>query len=328
MKRREFITALGGTVAAWPLATRAQQPTMPVIGYLSGATFEMMRDYVAAFDRALADAGFIEGRNVAIDYRWAEGHNDRLPALAEDLVRRQVTVIAVGGSTPASLAAKAATQSIPIVFAVGTDPVGVGLVASLSKPGGNVTGVTNLNVELFKKCFEMMHSLMPQGTTIAVMVNPANIPQTATERTTIQDASRALGARVVILNASRPSEIESAFAELVDQRAGALVVSGETFFLTQRNRLVELAAHYAVPTIYAYREYPVAGGLMSYGGDYTEPFRLLGVYVGRILKGEKPADLPVQQATKVELVINLKTAKSLGLALSLPLLGRADLVIE
>jgi putative tryptophan/tyrosine transport system substrate-binding protein len=328
MKRREFITALGGTVAAWPLATRAQQPTMPVIGYLSGATFEMMRDYVAAFHRALADAGFTEGRNVAIDYRWADGHNDRLPALAEDLVRRQVTVIAVGGSTPASLAAKAATQSIPIVFAVGTDPVGVGLVASLSKPGGNVTGVTNLNVELFKKCFEMMHSLMPQGTTIAVMVNPANIPQTATERTTIQDASRALGARVVILNASRPSEIESAFAELVDQRAGALVVSGETFFLTQRNRLVELAAHYAVPTIYAYREYPVAGGLMSYGGDYTEPFRLLGVYVGRILKGEKPADLPVQQATKVELVINLKTAKSLGLALSLPLLGRADLVIE
>jgi putative ABC transport system substrate-binding protein len=328
MRRREFITALGGTVAAWPLATRAQQPTMPVIGYLSGATFEMMRDYVAAFHRTLADEGFTVGRNVGIDYRWAEGNNDRLPALAQDLVRRQVTVIAVGGSTPASLAAKAATQSIPIVFAVGTDPVGVGLVASLSKPGGNVTGVTNLNVELFKKCFELMHGLMPQGTTIAVIVNPANIPQTATERATVQDAARALGTRVVILNASRPSEIESAFAELVDQRAGALVVSGETFFLTQRNRLVELAAHYAVPTIYAYREFPVAGGLMSYGGDYTEPFRLLGAYVGRVLKGEKPADLPVQQATKVELVINLKTAKGLGLALSLPLLGRADLVIE
>jgi ABC-type uncharacterized transport system substrate-binding protein len=248
--------------------------------------------------------------------------------LAADLVRRQVAVIAVGGSTPASLAAKAATQSIPIVFAVGTDPVGVGLVASLAKPGGNVTGVTNLNVELFKKCFELMHSLMPQGTTIAVIVNPANIPQTATERATVQDAARALGARVVILNASRPSEIESAFEELVDQRAGALVVSGETFFLTQRHRLVELTAHHAVPTIYAYREFPVAGGLMSYGGDYTEPFRLLGVYAGRILKGEKPADLPVQQATKVELVINLKTAKTLGLAIPLPLLGRADLVIE
>jgi putative tryptophan/tyrosine transport system substrate-binding protein len=327
MRRREFIALVGGA-AAWPVAARSQQQLIPVIGYLSGATFEMMRDYVAAFHRSLADEGFADGRNVRIEYRWAEGHNDSLPALAEDLVSRQVAVIAVGGSTPASLAAKAATQTIPIVFAVGTDPVGVGLVASLAKPGGNVTGVTNLNVELFKKCFELMHSLMPQGATIAVIVNPANIPQTATERATVQDAARALGASVVILNASSPSEIESAFAELVDQRVGALVVSGETFFLTQRNRLVELAAHHAVPTIYAYREFPVAGGLMSYGGDYTEPFRLLGVYVGRILKGEKPADLPVHQATKVELVINLKTAKTLGLAMPLPLLGRADLVIE
>jgi putative tryptophan/tyrosine transport system substrate-binding protein len=327
MRRREFITLVGGA-AAWPVAARSQQQLIPVIGYLSGATFEMMRDYVAAFHRSLADEGFADGRNVRIEYRWAEGHNDSLPALAEDLVSRQVAVIAVGGSTPASLTAKAATQTIPIVFAVGTDPVGVGLVASLAKPGGNVTGVTNLNVELFKKCFELMHSLMPQGATIAVIVNPANIPQTATERATVQDAARALGASVVILNASSPSEIESAFAELVDQRVGALVVSGETFFLTQRNRPVELAAHHAVPTIYAYREFPVAGGLMSYGGDYTEPFRLLGVYVGRILKGEKPADLPVHQATKVELVINLKTAKTLGLAMPLPLLGRADLVIE
>jgi len=328
MRRRELITLIGAAVAAWPLAARAQQPAMPVIGYLSGATFEMMHDYVASFHRSLADQGFTEGRNVGIEYRWAEGHNDRLPALAADLVRRQVAVIAVGGSTPASLAAKAATQSIPIIFAVGTDPVGVGLVASLAKPGGNATGVTNLNVELFKKCFELMHNLMPQGTTIAVLVNPANIPQTASERATVQDAANALGAHVVILNASSPNEIELAFEELVGQRVSALVVSGETFFLTQRHRLVELAAHHAVPTIYAYREFPVAGGLMSYGGDYTEPFRLLGVYVGRILKGEKPADLPVQQATKVELVINLKTAKILGLSLPLPLLGRADLVIE
>ena len=328
MRRRELITLIGAAVAAWPLAARAQQPAMPVIGYLSGATFEMMHDYVASFHRSLADQGFTEGRNLGIEYRWAEGHNDRLPALAADLVRRQVAVIAVGGSTPASLAAKAATQSIPIIFAVGTDPVGVGLVASLAKPGGNATGVTNLNVELFKKCFELMHNLMPQGTTIAVLVNPANIPQTASERATVQDAANALGAHVVILNASSPNEIELAFEELVGQRVSALVVSGETFFLTQRHRLVELAAHHAVPTIYAYREFPVAGGLMSYGGDYTEPFRLLGVYVGRILKGEKPADLPVQQATKVELVINLKTAKILGLSLPLPLLGRADLVIE
>ena len=229
MRRREFV-AIAGAAAAWPLAARAQQPTMPVIGYLSGATFEMMHDYVAAFHRALADQGFTEGRNVGIEYRWAEGHNDRLPALAADLVHRQVAVIAVGGSTPASLAAKAATQSTPIIFAVGTDPVGVGLVASLAKPGGNATGVTNLNVELFKKCFELMHSLMPQGTTIAVLVNPTNIPQTASERATVQDAARALGAHVVILNASSPSEIEPAFEELVGQRVSALVVSGETFF--------------------------------------------------------------------------------------------------
>jgi putative tryptophan/tyrosine transport system substrate-binding protein len=328
MRRRELITLIGGVVAAWPLASRAQQPAIPVIGYLSGATFEMMHDYVAAFHRSLADEGFADGRNVGIEYRWAEGHNDRLPVLAADLVHRRVAVIAVGGSTPASLAAKAATQTIPIVFAVGTDPVGVGLVASLAHPGGNITGVTNLNVELFRKCFELMYSLMPPATTIAVLVNPANIPQTATEKATVQDAARGLGTRVMILNASSPTEIESAFEVLVGQGVGALVVSGETFFLTQRNRLVELAAHHAVPAIYAYREFPIAGGLMSYGGDYTEPFRLLGVYAGRILKGEKPADLPVQQATKVELVINLKTAKTLALSVPLPLLGRADQVIE
>jgi len=326
MRRREFITLLGGATA-WPIAARAQQPLMPVIGFLSAGTFEKNRDYVAAFHRGLAEGAFSEGRNVGIEYRWTEGQNDRLPALAADLVRRQVAVIVVA-STPASLAAKAATQTIPIVFAVGTDPVGIGLVASLAHPGGNITGVTNLNVELFKKCFELMHSLMSPGSTIAVLVNPANIAQTATERATVQDAALALGSRVVILNASSPSEIESAFEALVDQRVGALVVSGEIFFLTQRDRLVELAARHAVPTIYAFREFPVAGGLMSYGADFAEPYRLLGVYAGRILKGEKPANLPVQQATKVELVINLKTAKTLGLAIPLPLLGRADLVIE
>jgi putative ABC transport system substrate-binding protein len=327
MRRREFITLISAA-AAWPIAAQAQQAAMPVIGYLSGSTSEMMHDYVAAFHRALADEGFAEGRNVRIEYRWAEGHNDLLPALAADLVRQQAAVIVVGGSTPGSLAAKAATKTIPIVFFVGTDPVGVGLVASLAHPGGNITGVTNLNVELFKKCFELMYSMMSPVATIAVLVNPANIAQTATERTTVQDAARALGARVVIVDASSPSEIESAFKVLVGQGVSALVVSGETFFLTQRNRLVELAAHHAVPTIYAYREFPVAGGLMSYGGDFTEPYHLLGVYAGRILKGEKPADLPVQQATKVELVINLKTAKTLGLSIPLPLLGRADVVIE
>jgi putative ABC transport system substrate-binding protein len=327
IRRREFVWLLGNAAAAWPLAAGGQQPVMPVIGLLSAGTFEMSRDYVAAFHRSLADGGFVEGRNIGIEYRWTEGQNDRLPALAADLVRRQVTAI-VAASTPASLAAKAATQTIPIVFAIGTDPVEVGLVASLARPGGNITGVTNLNVELFKKCFELMHSLMSPASTIAVLVNPANIAQTATESVTVQDAARALGVRVMILNASSVNEIESAFEVLVVKRVGALVVSGEIFFLTQRDRLVELAARHAVPTIYAWREFPVAGGLMSYGADFAEPYRLLGVYAGRILKGEKPADLPVQQATKVDLVINLKTAKTLGVAIPLPLLGRADLIIE
>jgi putative tryptophan/tyrosine transport system substrate-binding protein len=328
MRRRDFITLLGAAAAAWPLAARAQQPALPVIGFLSGATFEMMRGYVAAFHRGLADAGFSEGRNVAIEYRWAEGHNDRLPALATDLVHREVTIIVVGGSTPGALAAKAATQAIPIVFLVGPDPIKLGLVVSLNRPGGNITGITILNVELIAKCFELMHSLMPPATTIAVLVNPANIPQAATERGIVQDAARVLGTRVVFLNASSPSEIESAFATLVGERLGALVVSGENFFLTQRDRLVDLAANHAVPTIYAYREYVVAGGLMSYGTDISDAYRHVGVNTGRILKGEKAADLPVQQVTKVELILNLKTAKALGLSIPIPLLGRADEVIE
>jgi putative tryptophan/tyrosine transport system substrate-binding protein len=326
MRRREVITLLSGA-AVWPLGAHAQQSATPVIGFLMAGTFEMARNYVAAFQQGLAHGGFVEGRNVKIEYRWSEGHNDRFPTLAADLVGRQVTVI-VAASTPASLTAKAATQTIPIVFAVGTDPVGIGLVASLAHPGGNITGVTNLNVELFKKCFELMYSLVPPGSTIAVLVNPANIAQTAIERPTVQDAARTLGARLLILDASSPSEIESAFEALVSQRAGALVVSGEVFFLNQRDRLVELAARHAVPAIYAFREFPIAGGLMSYGTNFAEPFRVLGGYTARILKGEKPSNLPVQQASKVELVINLKTAKALDLTIPLPLLGRADLVIE
>jgi putative tryptophan/tyrosine transport system substrate-binding protein len=327
MRRREFITLLGGVAATWPLTVHGQQSAMPVIGFLSAGIFEKNRDYVAAFHRALADGGFTEGRNVGIEYRWSENHNDRLPALAADLARRQVAVI-FAASTPASLAAKAATQTIPIVFAVGTDPVEIGLVATLARPGGNITGVTNLNVELFKKCFELMHSLMSAASTIAVLVNPANIAQTATERATIQDAARALGVRLVILDASSPSEIESTFEVLVGQHVDALVVSGEIFFLTQRDRLVELAARHAVPTIYAYREFPVAGGLMSYGADFKEPYRLGGVYAVRILKGEKPANLPVQQTTKVELVVNQKTAKALEISVPQALISRADEVIE
>jgi len=300
---------------------------VPIVGFLSVGTLESNHEYVAAFHRGLADGGFAEGRNLGVEYRWSEGHNDRLPALAEDLVRDQVTVIAVNG-TPGSLAAKAATQTTPIVFYIGTDPVGLGLVASLAHPGGNITGVTNLNVELFKKCFELMYSLTSPASTIAVLVNPANVAQAATERATVQDAAHALGARLMILDASSPRDIESTFEVLVGQRVGGLVVSDEIFFLSQRDRLVELAVRYAVPTIYAYREFPLAGGLMSYGTDILDGYRLAGIYTGRILKGEKPADLPVQQATKVELVINLKTAKTLGLTMPLALLGRADLVIE
>jgi len=300
---------------------------VPIVGFLSVGTLESNHEYVAAFHRGLADGGFAEGRNLGVEYRWSEGHNDRLPALAEDLVRDQVTVIAVNG-TPGSLAAKAATQTTPIVFYIGTDPVGLGLVASLAHPGGNITGVTNLNVELFKKCFELMYSLTSPASTIAVLVNPANVAQAATERATVQDAARALGARLMILDASSPRDIESTFEVLVGQRVGGLVVSDEIFFLSQRDRLVELAVRYAVPTIYAYREFPLAGGLMSYGTDILDGYRLAGIYTGRILKGEKPADLPVQQATKVELVINLKTAKTRGLTMPLALLGRADLVIE
>jgi ABC-type uncharacterized transport system substrate-binding protein len=288
----------------------------------------MTRGYVAAFHRGLADAGFTEGRNVAIEYRWAEGHNDRLAALAADLVRRDVTIIVVGGSTPGALAAKEATQVIPIVFLVGTDPVKVGLVTSLASPGGNITGVTNVNVELIARCFELMRSLMPPAATIAVLVNQGNIPQAATEKRTIQDLARTLGVRIPILEASSPGEIESAFTALVHERASALVVSGEVFFLTQRDRLIELAAEHAIPTIYAYREFATAGGLMSYGGNLRDMYRQIGSYTGRILKGERTSDLPVEQVTKVELVMNLKTANKLGMKVPLSTLVRVDEVIE
>ena len=328
MRRREFMTLLGGT-AAWPLLARAQQSAaVPVIGFLSGATFETMRDYVGAFKRGLAEVEFIDGRNLAIEYRWAEHHNDRLPALAVDLVRQQVAVIVAGASTPGALAAKAATQTIPIVFFVGTDPVKVGLVASLAHPGGNITGITVLNVELIAKSIELAHQLMPAGTTIAVLVNPANAPQTATETTIVQDTARVLGARLMVLTATNPGEIESAVGNRSQEQLGALVVSGENFFSTQRNLLVELAARHAVPTIYPYREFVLAGGLMSYGTDFSGAFRQIGINTGRILKGEKASDLPVQQITKIELTINLKVAKALDLTIPVPLLGRADEVIE
>lgn len=328
MKRRGFIALLGGAAVARPLAGRTQQPAMPVIGFLSGATFETMREYVAAFHKGLASTGFVEGRNVAIEYLWAEGHNDRLPALAAEFVRRGVAIIVAGASTPGALAAKAVTQTIPIVFFIGTDPVKVGLVTSLAQPGGNITGITVLNVELIAKSLQLMHGLMPPATTIAVLVNPANVPQTAAEGGIVQDAARVLGAQVVTLKASDPGEIESAFATLVSERGGALVVSGENFFLTQRHLVVELAARHSVPTVYPYREFVLAGGLMSYGTHFADAFRRIGVNTGRILKGEKTADLPVEQVTKIELAINLKTAKTLGLTIPASILARADEVIE
>ena len=287
-----------------------------------------MREYVSAFHQGLSGEGFTEGRNITVEYRWAEGHNDRLPGLVTDLIRRGVTIIVVGASTPGALAAKAATQTIPIVFFIGTDPVKVGLVASLAQPGGNVTGITVLNVELLAKSLDLMHSLMPPDTIIGVLVNPANVPQTATERGIVQSVGRDLSRRFVVLTASTPDELEPAFATLVSERMGALVISGENFFLTQRDRVVALAARHSVPTIYPYREFVLAGGLMSYGTHYSDAFRQIGINTGRILKGEKVTDLPVQQVTKIELAINLKTAKALGLSMPLPLVGRADEVIE
>ena len=287
-----------------------------------------MREYVDSFHPGLAEAGFVQGRNVAIEYQWAEGNNDRLPSLAADLVRREVSIIVAAASTPAALASKAATNTIPIVFFIGTDPVKVGLVASLSHPGGNATGITVLNVALLAKNVEVMHRMMPSGTEIAVIVNPANPVQTATEVGMMQDVARTLGVRVTVLNATNAREIETAFATLVDNRIGALVVSGENFFLTQRALLVDLAARHAVPTIYPFREFVLAGGLMSYGAYVTSAFRQVGVYTGRILKGEKAAVLPVQQLTRVELAINLKTANALGIDIPTALLGRADVVIE
>ena len=327
MRRREFITIFGSAAATCPLAAFAQQLSVPVVGFLSGASSETMHDYVAVFKQSPAEAGFTEGRNVAIEYRWADGHNDRLPELADDLVRRGVAVIVVGASTPGSLAAKAATQTIPIIFFIGTDPVKVGLVPSLAHPGGNVTGVTALNVELIAKSLELTHSLMPLDTKIGLLINPSNAPQSATERGIIQDVARVLDAHFLILTATSPEEIEAAFATIVRERAVALVVSGENFFLTQRDLLVGLAARHAVPSVYAYREFVLAGGLLSYGTHYVDAFHQVGANTGRILKGEKPADLPVQQVTKIELAINLKTAKTLGLTIPLPLLGRADEVI-
>jgi putative ABC transport system substrate-binding protein len=326
IRRRDFISALGGA-AAWPLAARAQQ-TMPVIGYIGTGSRESDAFRLPSFHQGLSEAGYVEGRNVAIEYRWAEGQNDRLPALAADLVRRQVAVIAVPASTPGVLAAKAATTTIPIVFYIGLDPVELGLVASLAHPGGNITGVTGWNVMVGPKRLELLHEVIPSATSIALLVNPASPDLAKADSRDQQTAARSLGLQLHVLDASNERDFDTVFATLVQLRAGGLVIGTDSLFNTQKEQLAALTVRHGVPTIHQYREFVMAGGLMAYGSPTADLSRQVGVYTGRILKGEKPADLPVQQATKVELFMNLKTAKTLGLTVPLPLLARADEVIE
>jgi len=326
MRRRAFISLLGGATA-WPLAARAQQAALPVIGFLNSETPGGYAPRVAAFRQGLSEVGFVESRNVAIEYRWAEGHNDRLPALAAELVRRPVAVIAAAGMTSA-LAAKSATTTIPIVFSAAVDPVAEGLVASLNRPGGNLTGVTSLNVEVGPKRLELLHEVVPSATSMALLINPTNPSIAEPFSQALQAAARVLGLQLHILHASSEREIEVAFATLVKLGAGGLVIMPDQLFIARSEQLAALTVRHAVPSIHLFREFAAAGGLMSYGSDDREYYRLVGIYVGRILKGEKPSDLPVQQVTKVELIINLKTARALGLSVPLPLVGRADEVIE
>jgi len=326
VKRREFIALLGGAVVAWPLAARAQQPAMPVVGFVNAGSFDA--PLAAAFRKGLNDAGYVESQNVTVEYHWLEGQFDRLPALMADFVRRRVAVIATPAGNFAALAAKAATTTVPIVFGVAEDPVKLGLVASLARPGGNLTGINYFAAELIAKRLALLHELVPKAVRIAVLVNPANIPATDSELRDIPEAARAMGLQIQVLKASTRSEIEAAFATLVRDRAEALYVAGDTFFTSRRVQFATLAASYRIPASYPTREAVEAGGLMGYATDRVDMCRHVGAYTGQILKGAKPADLPVVQSTKFELVINMQTARALGLEVPSTLLARADEVIE
>ena len=323
MRRHEFIKMIAWSVAAWPIVSRAQQSALPVIGYLSGRSPEDL----SAFLKGLNEAGYVDGRNVSIEYRWAEGRADRLPALVADLVHRRATVIAAA-TTNAALAAKAATTTIPIVFEMAGDPVRLGLVPSLNRPDGNITGVATLNIEVAPKRLQLLHEVVPSAKVVALLVNPANATVTEIQSREVQSAARTLGLELHVLNARTETDFDAVFANIIQMHAGGLVIGADPLFASRSKQLGELTLRHAVPAIYGRHDFTAAGGLLSYGPDQADAYRRTGIYVGRVLKGEKPADLPVQQATKVELYINLKTAKRLGLNVPNTLIGRADEVIE
>jgi putative ABC transport system substrate-binding protein len=327
MRRRDFITLLGGAAVAWPVAARAQQPAPQQVGFLGSDSPELFAERLRAWRQGLKETGYAEGQNVAIEYRWAEGRNDRLPELATDLVRRPLTAI-VTSTTPSTLALKTATTTLPIIFFVAGDPVALGLVPSLNRPGGNLTGITTLTVEVGAKWLQLIYELIPTAKSFALLVNPTSSALAEVQSRDLKSAARTLGLDVQVLHAATDHDLNSAFSRLNELRVSGIVISSDSFFFTRCQQLAELAAHHKMPAIFGFREFTSAGGLMSYGGSVIDAHRLLGVYTGRVLKGERPADLPVQQATKVELIINLKTAKALGIDVPFPLLGRADEVIE